>query len=35
MGYPYAVLLPVFAGQVLHGGPHTLGWLTAPPASAR
>ncbi|HEY6357068.1 MAG TPA: MFS transporter [Vicinamibacterales bacterium] len=28
MGYPYAVLLPVFAGQVLHGGPHTLGWLT-------
>jgi MFS family permease len=29
MGYPYAVLLPVFAGQVLHGGAHTLGWLTA------
>jgi MFS family permease len=28
MGYPYAVLLPVFASQVLHGGPHTLGWLT-------
>jgi MFS family permease len=28
MGYPYAVLLPVFAGQVLHGGPTTLGWLT-------
>ena len=28
MGYPYSVLLPVFAGQVLHGGPHTLGWLT-------
>lgn len=28
MGYPYAVLLPVFAGQVLHGGPQTLGWLT-------
>lgn len=28
MGYPYAVLLPVFAGQVLHGGAHTLGWLT-------
>ena len=28
MGWPYAVLLPVFAGQVLHGGPHTLGWLT-------
>jgi MFS family permease len=29
MGWPYAVLLPIFAGQVLHGGPHTLGWLTA------
>ena len=29
MGYPYNVLLPVFAGQVLHGGPATLGWLTA------
>jgi MFS family permease len=28
MGYPYVVLLPIFAGQVLHGGPSTLGWLT-------
>ena len=28
MGFPYGVLLPVFAGQVLHGGAHTLGWLT-------
>lgn len=28
MGWPYSVLLPVFAGKVLHGGPHTLGWLT-------
>ena len=28
MGFPYAVLLPIFAGQILHGGPHTLGWLT-------
>ena len=28
MGYPYAVLLPVFATQVLHGGAYTLGWLT-------
>lgn len=28
MGAPYSVLLPVFAGQVLHGGAHTLGWLT-------
>ncbi|HTW58668.1 MAG TPA: MFS transporter [Terriglobales bacterium] len=27
MGWPYSVLLPVFAGQVLHGGAHTLGWL--------
>jgi MFS family permease len=23
------VLMPIFAGQVLHGGPHTLGLLTA------
>src|SRR6202521_2149396 len=29
MGYSYSVLLPIFAGQVLHGGAHTLGWLTA------
>jgi MFS family permease len=28
MGYSYAVLLPVFAAQVLHGGATTLGWLT-------
>lgn len=28
MGWPYAVLLPIFAGQVLHGSPYTLGWLT-------
>jgi MFS family permease len=28
MGYPYSVLLPIFAGQVLHGGAYTLGWLT-------
>jgi len=27
-GWPYAVLLPMFAAQVLHGGPHTLGFLT-------
>jgi MFS family permease len=27
MGYSYAVLLPIFAGQVLHGGAATLGWL--------
>jgi MFS family permease len=29
LGWPYSVLLPVFAGQVLHGDAHTLGWLTA------
>lgn len=29
MGYSYTVLLPVFARQVLHGGPTTLGWLTS------
>lgn len=28
MGWPYSVLLPIFAGQVLHGGAATLGWLT-------
>ena len=28
MGYPYAVLMPVFASEVLHGGAYTLGWLT-------
>jgi MFS family permease len=38
MGWPYAVLLPIFAGQVLagpvlagkdpHGGAYLLGWLT-------
>jgi MFS family permease len=27
MGMPYMVLMPVFAGNVLHGGPHTLGFL--------
>jgi MFS family permease len=28
MGWPYSVLLPIFAGQVLHGSAYTLGWLT-------
>jgi MFS family permease len=28
MGYSWSTLLPLFAGQVLHGGPHTLGWLS-------
>jgi MFS family permease len=27
MGYSYAVLLPLFAAQVLHGGAAMLGWL--------
>jgi MFS family permease len=27
MGMPYAVLMPVFASKILHGGPHTLGIL--------
>jgi MFS family permease len=27
MGMPYMVLMPVFAAEVLHGGPHTLGFL--------
>jgi predicted MFS family arabinose efflux permease len=27
MGMPYSVLMPVFAKDVLHGGPHTLGFL--------
>lgn len=27
MGMPYTVLMPVIATQVLHGGPHTLGFL--------
>ncbi|HYZ83118.1 MAG TPA: MFS transporter, partial [Bryobacteraceae bacterium] len=29
MGFSWSVLLPVFAGQVLHGGANTLGWLSA------
>jgi MFS family permease len=27
MGWPFTVLMPVFATKVLHGGPHTLGFL--------
>jgi MFS family permease len=27
MGMPYTVLMPIFAGTILHGGPHTLGFL--------
>lgn len=29
MGMPFVVLMPVFAREVLHGGPHTLGFLMA------
>ncbi len=29
MGMPYAVLVPVFAKEVLHGGAHTFGFLMA------
>ena len=29
MGMPYAVLLPVFAREVVHGGPRTFGFLMA------
>ena len=27
MGMPFIVLMPIFAAEVLHGGPHTLGLL--------
>jgi MFS family permease len=27
VGMPYTVLVPIMAGNVLHGGPHTLGFL--------
>jgi MFS family permease len=27
MGWPFSVLMPIFAGRILHGGPHTLGFL--------
>ncbi|MGA7300529.1 MAG: MFS transporter [Candidatus Sulfotelmatobacter sp.] len=27
MGMPFMVLMPIFASKVLHGGPHTLGFL--------
>lgn len=27
VGLPYSVLMPVFAGNILHGGPKAYGWL--------
>jgi MFS family permease len=27
VGMPYTVLMPIFATKILHGGPHTLGFL--------
>src|SRR5262245_18635880 len=27
LGFPYVVLMPIFAGNILHGGPPTLGFL--------
>ena len=27
MGWPFTVLMPIFAGKILRGGPHTLGFL--------
>jgi MFS family permease len=27
VGMPYTVLMPIFAARILHGGPHTLGFL--------
>jgi MFS family permease len=29
MGMPFQILMPVFAKDILHGGPHTLGFLMA------
>jgi MFS family permease len=29
VGMPYTTLMPIFAGKILHGGPHTLGFLMA------
>jgi MFS family permease len=29
LGMPYTVLMPVFADEILGGGPYTLGWLMA------
>ena len=29
VGFPYTVLMPIFANEILHGGPNTLGFLMA------
>ena len=29
VGMPYTILMPIFAKNILHGGPHTLGFLMA------
>jgi MFS family permease len=29
VGMPYTVLMPIFASKILHGGPHTLGFMMA------
>ena len=29
MGWPFTVLMPIFAAKILRGGPHTLGFLMA------
>jgi MFS family permease len=29
VGMPYTVLMPIFANEILGGGPYTLGWLMA------
>ena len=29
LGFPYTVLMPIFASDILHGGPHGLGFLMA------
>jgi MFS family permease len=29
MGWPFTILMPIFAAKILRGGPHTLGFLMA------
>jgi MFS family permease len=29
IGMPYTILMPIFANEILGGGPHTFGWLMA------